>query len=320
MKTLFLLRHAAAEKQAGGQLDQERSLTKKGRKEAKKLARFLREKGVKADLIVSSPAVRALQTAKIYARALDYTVKRVVREGAIYPGGDHPEEKLLLELVQKLDDQHESVLLVGHEPLISRFAAQLQPSFQESFPAGAIVALSFRGTTWSGVAPGKGKVEFYEYPGRLAKLWKELERNLSGEIEAQLSAITDKFNPLVGEQMRAALQKSGKKLARKFVKIYRSLDDAAKSLTEPAAPAPQPEAKPKTAAEPKARSRRKSSAGPEKPASGRKTRRSRTPAAAENPAPDTPAETAAQPEKPPAKKTRTRKPANKTGAKSKDKR
>lgn len=315
MKTLYLLRHAAAEKQAGGQLDQERSLTRKGRKEAKKLARILREKGVKADLIISSPAVRALQTAKIYARALDYTAKRVVRESAIYAGGDKPEENVLLSLVQKFDDQHETVLLVGHDPRISQFARDLQPSFQDAFPAGAIVALSFRGKSWSGVAPGNGKVEMYEYPGRLAKLWKELERSLSGEIETQLNAVTDKFNPRVGEQMRSALQKSGKKLARKFIKIYRSLDDAAKSLIEPAAPAP----KPKAVAEPKARGRRKSTAGPEKSASGRKTRPPRTPATAEKAAPETPVETADQS----AKKTRTRKPAankpaNKTGAKSKD--
>lgn len=324
MKTLYLLRHAAAEKQTGGQLDQERSLTKKGRKEAKKLARFLREKGVKADLIISSPAVRALQTAKIYARALDYTAKRVVQDGAIYAGGDTPEENVLLTLVQKIDDQHETVLLVGHDPLISQFARDLQPSFQESFPAGAMVALSFRGKSWSSIAPGKAKVELYEYPGRLAKLWKEMERNLSGEIEAQLGAVTDKFNPLVGEQMRSALQKSSKKLARKFVKIYRSLEDASKLLIEQAAAAPQKPAKAETPSEAKKGGRRKSAAAAEKSPGGRKPRKPRTPAAADKAVPETPAKTAGAPAAPAAKKTRTRKPASpkpekKAGTKSKNK-
>lgn len=324
MKTLYLLRHAAAEKQAGGQLDQERSLTKKGRKDAKKLARFLREKGVKADLIISSPAVRALQTAKIYARALDYSAKRVAQDGAIYEGGDHPEENLLLNLVQKFDDQHEAVLVVGHDPLISQFASYLQPSFRESFLPGAIVALSFRNKTWGGIAPGKGKVDFYEFPGRLAKLWKEMEQNLSGEIEAQLGAITDKFNPLVGEQMRSSLRKSGKKLARKFVKIYRSLDDASKLLVEQAATAGKQPAKAAAEAAPKPRGRRKSAPAPEKTPSRQKSRKSGTTTTAAKPAPETPAKTADQPAKPPAKKSRSRKPAttnpeNKTGAKSKDK-
>ncbi len=106
---LHLLRHAHAGDAFEWQGDDaRRPLTNKGRKQAERLGRFMCEHGIRPDVIVSSPLLRALQTAEIVATELGMTVRRDPRLGSGF--GRQELWALLDELGAR------EPLLVGHEP------------------------------------------------------------------------------------------------------------------------------------------------------------------------------------------------------------
>ena len=86
MKTLFLIRHAKSSWDDTALPDKDRPLNDRGRRDAPKMGERLAKRDVKPDLILSSPAVRALRTAEIIAKKLDYRRKIVVNE-RLYAAG-----------------------------------------------------------------------------------------------------------------------------------------------------------------------------------------------------------------------------------------
>ena len=75
MKTLFLIRHAKSSWDDTALPDKDRPLADRGRRDAPKMGKRLAKRDVKPDLILSSPARRALTTAEIVAKKLDYKLK-----------------------------------------------------------------------------------------------------------------------------------------------------------------------------------------------------------------------------------------------------
>ena len=84
MKTLYLVRHAKAISQELGVNDFKRSLSKQGRDDAVAMSKRLWKKGIAPDLLLSSPADRALETAHIFAEQFDYPVQRILLKDEIY--------------------------------------------------------------------------------------------------------------------------------------------------------------------------------------------------------------------------------------------
>jgi len=120
---LFLLRHGIAvdreEMDFNG--DAARPLTPKGRRQLRKVAAALRALKVKPDVILSSPLVRAQQTAELVAKQLKLSGKTALSY-ELQPGGSV--EKLVRH-VAALKPVPENVLLVGHEPDLSELLSLL---------------------------------------------------------------------------------------------------------------------------------------------------------------------------------------------------
>lgn len=114
---LVLLRHGIAEDRDGSKPDEERELTAVGHKRMKQIARGLAELFPKAEAIVSSPLVRARQTAEWVARAYDLPVEI---SDALTPDSH---EARFRELVGNLSVKR--AILVGHEPTLSAFTLAL---------------------------------------------------------------------------------------------------------------------------------------------------------------------------------------------------
>lgn len=114
---LFFLRHGIAEDAHGTLTDYDRALTEEGRAQLGTIAQALLRLNVKPDLILSSPLVRAYQTAEIVAPVLGSTVM-VANE---LQAGCSLDD--VLRLLQR--HQHDTILLVGHEPDFSSIAARL---------------------------------------------------------------------------------------------------------------------------------------------------------------------------------------------------
>jgi len=116
---LFILRHgiAVARGTKGYKMDSERPLTKEGVEKTGRIAEAMLEMDIQFDLILSSPLVRARETAKIDAGELRADVSLT---DLLAPGADPAE--LVSELNRK---KPKSVLLVGHEPDLSRLISAL---------------------------------------------------------------------------------------------------------------------------------------------------------------------------------------------------
>src|SRR5262245_24186273 len=119
---LYLLRHGIAVDRLGGDItsDWQRPLTKEGQEETKRVAAGLKNLGVKADLIVSSPLIRAKQTAQIVLDTLAKGSEIQITE-ALAPGGTASDVYKFLRSF----NQKENIFLVGHEPDIGRLAGIL---------------------------------------------------------------------------------------------------------------------------------------------------------------------------------------------------
>lgn len=114
---LYLTRHADAEVKKPGVSDFERELTQIGRETTEKMAIALKKMDVKIDLIVSSPLIRAVQTAEIFRNVMDVG-SEILKLNELIPGSDF---QSLLKIISHLDV--ESILVVGHEPYLGEFLA-----------------------------------------------------------------------------------------------------------------------------------------------------------------------------------------------------
>jgi len=120
---LYIVRHAiAVERGTPGyeEDDSQRPLTEKGRKKMQKIAKGLQQFGVELDMILTSPYVRARDTAEILATEFNRKDKMGFTENLIPPGKFEP---LLTEINEKYTVK--SLALVGHEPMLSQFVSWL---------------------------------------------------------------------------------------------------------------------------------------------------------------------------------------------------
>jgi len=137
---LYLVRHAIAEDVRESEDDSLRPLTEKGREKMRRIAQALNELGVQPDLIVSSPYVRASQTASILAKELKYK-EELAYSDFLMPMAE-PDD-MIGEINEKFSV--EELMLVGHEPNLSSLASVLlagTPNLSINFKKGGVCCLS----------------------------------------------------------------------------------------------------------------------------------------------------------------------------------
>lgn len=139
---LYLIRHAHAVPPDADVSDEHRFLSAQGRQTCRQVGRLLREAGVGFDAVVTSPLVRAVQTAEIIADAVDYL--GTIESYAAFMPSAHP--RLAAE---KLLQCGSSVAVVGHEPSIAELAAFWvgQPGFAP-FRRGQVSFFDGRKPVW----------------------------------------------------------------------------------------------------------------------------------------------------------------------------
>ena len=119
---LYFLRHGLADREAfSGDDDRERPLTEEGEIRMEREAEFLADLGLELDLILTSPLVRARQTAEIVARRLDLGEK-LSEEPRLDPAFD---TERLAGILAQLDGTVHNVMLVGHEPSFSDVVGEI---------------------------------------------------------------------------------------------------------------------------------------------------------------------------------------------------
>jgi phosphohistidine phosphatase len=159
MKTLVLIRHAKSSWDDSTLLDQDRPLNDRGRRDAPKMGERLAKRDVKPDLILSSPAVRALRTAEIIARKVDYRRKDIVVNERLYA----VEADDLLDVIHQLGDKVERVMLFGHNPELTELAHRLSGEITD-MPTCAVAEFKFDAKSWSNIGKTKPAKVALDYP------------------------------------------------------------------------------------------------------------------------------------------------------------
>jgi phosphohistidine phosphatase len=135
---LYVMRHGPAEDQAASGDDGHRALTESGRERVRAVARFLVEAGEEPVHVVTSPLVRAVQTAEIVA----IVTKLGERGGTVSVLNDMAPGGHAVALARRLASEGKKrVMLVGHEPDLSSLASGLLGSFERPFDKAAVLGL-----------------------------------------------------------------------------------------------------------------------------------------------------------------------------------
>ncbi|WP_309496511.1 histidine phosphatase family protein [Sulfurovum sp.] len=152
-KTLYIARHAKSSWKDMSLSDFERPLNARGKRDAPFMANLLKEKGIRPELILSSPAKRAKKTAKHYHITLGGELQF---DESIYEASSMSLFDLLQEALQKVD----SVMIVGHNPELTALNDMLSDKSIFNIPTAGIVGIVFEDK----IATHQGKQLFFEYP------------------------------------------------------------------------------------------------------------------------------------------------------------
>jgi phosphohistidine phosphatase len=160
MKSIYLVRHANAGWNNSQLPDFERTLSDEGRKEASEMAGRLLEKDARPDILVSSPASRALETAGIFADRLSCPPELIRPDAGIYDG----DVDTLSEIVQKLPRDHQTVMIFGHNPTISLYSSWLSGKQLGQMVTCGVIRLDLPKGNWTDAKKGCANAVWYSYP------------------------------------------------------------------------------------------------------------------------------------------------------------
>lgn len=163
MKTLILVRHAKSSWKDRSLADRDRPLNKRGKRDAPEMGRRLAARGGAPDLVVSSPAVRALTTARVIAEALGYPVSEIVEDERAYMASAEG----LLDVIHGLDDGFDRVFLFGHNPGFTELVNHLSEEEIENVPTCGVVEFRVAAERWADLVPMLVQRIDFDYPKRL---------------------------------------------------------------------------------------------------------------------------------------------------------
>jgi len=161
MKILYLVRHAKSSwKNAEELSDVERPLNKRGERDAPFMAAILQRKGIMPDLLVSSPALRAISTAMEFAATFEYLEGKIFIEDRAYLASSDT----IWGVVQNFDDGFDTVMMFGHNPGYTEFVNMFDNVYIDNLPTCGVVCIAFSVSSWADVELENGKVMWVEYP------------------------------------------------------------------------------------------------------------------------------------------------------------
>ena len=167
-RRLTLLRHGEAQPSDSCPEDFERTLTRRGRSQAREMAVRIVHQRLVPDLILVSPAERAWATAEIIASACELDPKQLQCARELYlatPEG-------LWKMLTKWDPGLRHVMICGHNPGLSQLASRFgpQPQRRDLAPAGLATAVWHR-AEWHSMQPETAASCEMDDPESLADLW-----------------------------------------------------------------------------------------------------------------------------------------------------
>ena len=160
MKQLLIARHAKSSWDDFTIEDHERPILEKGRQKSEKVAAALKQKIILPDLIISSTAKRAKETAIILATGLGYPIDNIRYEKRIY----HADADDIFNELFGLDDSITSVMVVGHNPTLTDLVNHFSKTMIDNLPTSAVASVTFKTAQWEKTGSSKFKLKFIMRP------------------------------------------------------------------------------------------------------------------------------------------------------------
>jgi len=162
MRTLYLLRHAKSSWADESMRDFDRPLANRGREACATIGEFIKEKGIDFDLVLVSTAVRTRETIELVKERAEFRIE-VRYDERIYEATTSQ----LLEVISQVDDDRESVLLVGHNPGIEELLALLTGQHVQVTTA-TFAKININAPKWSAELGNNGTLDWIVRPKELA--------------------------------------------------------------------------------------------------------------------------------------------------------
>jgi phosphohistidine phosphatase len=161
MKRLTLLRHAKSSWGEPGLSDFERPLNRRGERDAPAMGRRLAEAGARPSLMLTSPAVRTLSTARLVAEALGYPREFLQLDESLYLAS----AELLRQIVTRQDDRFSDLMIVAHNPGLTEFANQLSDRHVENLATAAVMVVDLPVGRWEELNQQlRGRCMLFDFP------------------------------------------------------------------------------------------------------------------------------------------------------------
>lgn len=160
MKTLLLVRHAKSSWSDADISDINRPLKRSGVKDAIEVSKKLKTLKCSPDILITSPAVRAITTALIFARTLKYQYNRIVINEMVYDFS----KDALLPLLRNIDDKYNVIMLVGHDPAFTNLLNDLTGKILDKIPTSSVAKIRFSVKHWNKIIHKSGKLVFIKSP------------------------------------------------------------------------------------------------------------------------------------------------------------
>lgn len=152
MKTLYILRHAKSSWDNPNLADFDRPLNERGLRAAPFIGEIILKNKFLPDLLLSSPAIRARETADLVKNTAKLETE-IKFDERIYEASPHT----LVDIISELDSQTDSVMLVGHNPglegLLKFLTGEIQP-----MPTAGLAVVDLETDDWCAIEPESGSL------------------------------------------------------------------------------------------------------------------------------------------------------------------
>lgn len=159
MKKIILIRHAKSAWDQPWLNDHDRPLADRGKRDAPKMAKKLKQRDIRPDLILSSTALRATETAKITAKELGFDVTRISLEKNLFHAPPH----VILKYIHMQKDSKDTLLIFGHNPGFNELISLLGGNL-DNLPTCGQVGFKLNSDKWADLSKETAKVWFVDYP------------------------------------------------------------------------------------------------------------------------------------------------------------
>lgn len=159
-KTLHIVRHAKSSWDYDNISDIDRPLKLKGIKNAYEMARRIKIRNTLPELMITSPANRAIHTAIIFARVFEFPLSKVIVEENLYA----TEEDSIIDIIKKTDNSVPSLMIFGHNPELTNFANIFVKNTIDNISTAGIVSLVFDIDNWKDISKKKLISELFDFP------------------------------------------------------------------------------------------------------------------------------------------------------------